>query len=63
MKVKRVLPATWAFSKIENTQAADGQREKAVPSGSVPSKDNEWQDPLALQEPIPVDTFLQPPLI
>ncbi len=24
---------------------------------------NEWQDPQTLQEPIPVDTFLQPPLV
>ena len=60
---QKVLPATWACSKIENNQAADGRREKAASPGSVPSKDNEWQDSLTLQEPIPVDTFLQPPLI
>ena len=72
MSVCLILPAVesqkspscdMGFSKIENNQAADGRREKAASSGSGPSKDNEWQNSLTLQEPIPVDTFLQPPLI
>ena len=59
---QKVLPATWAFSKIENNQAADGRRESCfIRVGLI--QGNEWQDPQTLQEPIPVDTFLQPPLV